>query len=195
MKKGIGFGIDRGGTFTDVFVVYPDGTTNTFKLLSEDSNYPDAPTEAIRRVLSKYGGVDIPRGSKIPTSNISFIRMGTTVATNALLERNGERTALFITAGFKDLLKIGNQARSKIFDLDIQSPEMLYEEVYEVHERVLLVDETCKMAISGERRKANNGQEVIIEKELDEKELRSSLSTASSKGIQSIAVALLHSYM
>ena len=73
LKKGIGFGIDRGGTFTDVFVVYPEGDTNTFKLLSEDPNYNDAPTEAIRRVLSEYGGKEIPRGSKIPTGSIIYL--------------------------------------------------------------------------------------------------------------------------
>uniref|UniRef100_A0AC34GWY0 5-oxoprolinase n=1 Tax=Panagrolaimus sp. ES5 TaxID=591445 RepID=A0AC34GWY0_9BILA len=195
LKKGVGFGIDRGGTFTDVFVVYPDGKTNTFKLLSEDSNYNDAPTEAIRRVLSEYTGKEIPRGSKIPTDNVSFIRMGTTVATNALLERNGEKTALLLTAGFKDLLKIGNQARTDIFDLNIKTPEMLYTEVYEVHERVVLVDETCQMNMKGEIKEASNGQKVIIEQKVDEKQLRLALGAAVQKGIQSIAVALLHSYI
>jgi 5-oxoprolinase (ATP-hydrolysing) len=195
LKKGIGFGIDRGGTFTDVFVVYPDGKTNTFKLLSEDPNYNDAPTEAIRRVLSEYTGKEIPRGSKIPTDNVSFIRMGTTVATNALLERNGEKTALLLTAGFKDLLKIGNQARSNIFDLNIKTPEMLYTEVYEVHERVVLFDETCQMEMKGEIKEASNGQKVVIEQKVDDKQLRLALGAAAQKGIQSIAVALLHSYI
>ncbi|KAI6233321.1 hypothetical protein M3Y99_00925900 [Aphelenchoides fujianensis] len=126
-KKGIGFGIDRGGTFTDVFVVYPDNRTRTFKLLSEDTNnYRDAPTEAIRRILNEHTGKEIKRGEKIPTGDISFIRMGTTVATNALLERKGEKTALLITAGFKDLLYIGNQQRPAIFDLDIRIPDVLF---------------------------------------------------------------------
>lgn len=195
MKEGIGFGIDRGGTFTDVFVVYPDGNTDTFKLLSEDINYPDAPTEAIRRVLSHYKNVDIPRGQKIPTEDISFIRMGTTVATNALLERKGEKTALFITSGFKDLLKIGNQARSNIFQLNIPTPEMLYDEVYEVEERIYLDDPTCEMDLKFEQKVGLNGQKVIIAQEIDESKLCGNFEKAAEKGIQSIAVALLHSYM
>lgn len=69
MGKGLGFGIDRGGTFTDVFVVYPDGRKRAFKLLSEDNNYPDAPTEAIRRILSEFTGKEVKRGTKIPTGN------------------------------------------------------------------------------------------------------------------------------
>ena len=121
--------------------------------------------------------------------------MGTTVATNALLERDGEKTALLLTAGFKDLLKIGNQARSNIFDLNIKTPEMLYTEVYEVHERVVLVDETCQMNIEGEIKEASNGQKIIVEQKVDEKELRLALGAAIQKGIRSIAVALLHSYM
>lgn len=71
MSSGLGFGIDRGGTFTDVFVVYPDGTEKTFKLLSEDPNYADAPTEAIRRILSEYSNKTIKRGDKIPTGNFN----------------------------------------------------------------------------------------------------------------------------
>lgn len=99
---GLGFAIDRGGTFTDVFVVYPDGGTRTFKLLSEDrANYADAPTEAIRRCLAEFSGRPVPRGAPIPTSDIAWIRMGTTVATNALLERKGQPTALLVTKGFK----------------------------------------------------------------------------------------------
>ncbi|KAI6186027.1 Hydant-A-N domain-containing protein [Aphelenchoides besseyi] len=98
VEKGIGFGIDCGGTFTNVFVIYPeDNKTKTFKLLSEDRNYKDAPTETIRRILNEYMGKDIKRDEKIPTENISFIRMGMTFVTNVLLERKGERTALLIT--------------------------------------------------------------------------------------------------
>ncbi|KAI6174399.1 hypothetical protein M3Y98_01185900 [Aphelenchoides besseyi] len=164
VEKGIGFGIDRGGTFTDVFVIYPeDNKTKTFKLLSEDRNYKDAPTEAIRRILNEYMGKDIKRGEKIPTENISFIRMGTTVATNALLERKGERTALLITSGFKDLLYIGNQQRPSIFELNIQIPDVLYDEVVEVNERVVLEDESCQMNIEGERIETESGKTVIVE--------------------------------
>ncbi|PIO59637.1 hydantoinase/oxoprolinase protein [Teladorsagia circumcincta] len=143
---GFGFAIDRGGTFTDVCVFRPDGTTRVLKVLSEDpANYADAPTEAIRQVLEQETGVSIPRGTPVPADKISWIRMGTTVATNALLERKGERIALLITKGFKDLLYIGNQTRPRIFDFDIRIPGVLYEEVAEVDERVIPSDDSCKL--------------------------------------------------
>uniref|UniRef100_A0A8C7SLX5 5-oxoprolinase, ATP-hydrolysing n=1 Tax=Oncorhynchus mykiss TaxID=8022 RepID=A0A8C7SLX5_ONCMY len=112
------FAIDRGGTFTDVFARLPDGRERVLKLLSHDpQNYKDAPTEGIRRVLAEETGQAFPREQPVETSLIGWIRMGTTVATNALLERQGERTALLVTKGFKDLLHIGTQARPKLFDL------------------------------------------------------------------------------
>uniref|UniRef100_A0A914HY80 5-oxoprolinase n=1 Tax=Globodera rostochiensis TaxID=31243 RepID=A0A914HY80_GLORO len=192
----LGFGIDRGGTFTDIFVAYPDGRTGTFKLLSVDRlNYSDAPTEAIRRVLSDYTGHELTRGEPIPTDHIAWIRMGTTVATNALLERNGEPMALLVTRGFKDLLHIGNQSRPNIFDFDIQVPETLYEEVVEVDERVVLEDPSCKMDISGRNVRAQNGQLVIVEKELDDEGISHSLRPIFARGIRSLAVLLLHSYI
>ena len=109
------FAIDRGGTFTDVHCKLPNGTELVSKLLSVDpANYDDAPTEGIRRLLNEHDqtGKKYPRGEKINTSLIGSIRMGTTVATNALLEREGERMGLVITKGFGDLLKIGDQTRS-----------------------------------------------------------------------------------
>ena len=130
------FAIDRGGTFTDVYAICPDGKERVTKLLSVDpSNYEDAPREGIRRILEEVHrslvfnlnytnefskqvtGKPMPADQPVDTSQIEWIRMGTTVATNALLERKGERMALVITKGFKDLLYIGNQARPKIFDL------------------------------------------------------------------------------
>ena len=109
----------------------------TLKLLSEDpANYESAPREGIRRVLEEVTGKKIPRDAPVPTNQIEWIRMGTTVATNALLERQGARTALVTTRGFKDLLAIGNQARPNIFDLAIEKPGALYETVVEVDERV-----------------------------------------------------------
>ncbi|KAJ3043088.1 hypothetical protein HDU99_010001, partial [Rhizoclosmatium hyalinum] len=132
--------IDRGGTFTDCIAFLPDGSTKVIKLLSEDpSNYKDAPTEAIRRIKEFASGKSIPRTEKLDTSDIELIRMGTTVATNALLERKGEPVALLVTKGFKDILHIQNQARPKIFDLEINMPGVLYEQVIEVDERVSLV--------------------------------------------------------
>ncbi|KAK0398342.1 hypothetical protein QR680_002542 [Steinernema hermaphroditum] len=195
MKRGFGFAIDRGGTFTDVYVKYPDGKSRVMKLLSEDpSNYPDAPTEAIRRVLSEEYG-EIKRGSKIGIENIAWIRMGTTVATNALLERKGERCALLITKGFKDLLYIGNQSRPKIFDLDIKIPETLYEEVVEIDERIVLHDLSCQMNISGEHKITRNGTEVIVHKGIDRTSVTSALKALKEKGFDSVAVLFLHSYI
>ncbi|GAB1299490.1 5-oxoprolinase [Apodemus speciosus] len=133
------FAIDRGGTFTDVFAQCPGGHVRVLKLLSEDpANYADAPTEGIRRILEQEEGVLLPRGRPLDTSRIASIRMGTTVATNALLERQGERVALLVTRGFRDLLHIGTQARPDLFDLAVPMPEVLYEEVLEVDERVVL---------------------------------------------------------
>src|SRR6266516_921537 len=111
------------------------------KLLSEDtSNYDDAPLEGIRRLMSKFTGRDIPRSEPLDTSSIESIRMGTTVATNALLERKGEKIVLVVTKGFKDCLEIGNQSRPKIFDLAIRRPDVLYQTVVEIDERVTLED-------------------------------------------------------
>lgn len=144
------FAIDRGGTFTDVYAtidaddVAADGRRPprrevVVKLLSEDpSNYPDAPREGIRRVLESETGIPHPRDRPLDTSRIAAIRMGTTVATNALLERRGERCALLATKGFGDLLRIGNQARPNIFDLRVRTPGVLPEEFVEVDECVTL---------------------------------------------------------
>lgn len=115
------------------------------KLLSRDpANYRDAPTEGIRRILSIATGREIPRSEKIQTNDIEYIRLSTTVATNALLERNGERHALITTRGFGDIVQIGNQARPRIFDLAIHKPDVLYSEVVEVDERVTLVGYTSE---------------------------------------------------
>jgi 5-oxoprolinase (ATP-hydrolysing) len=124
-----------GGTFTDIYCEVADNDGNVVKrkvakLLSEDpNNYKDAPTEGIRRILEQETATPIPRSEKVPTSQIEYIRMGTTVATNALLERKGERIALVTTKGFGDLQAIGNQSRPKIFDLKIRRPDLLYEHV------------------------------------------------------------------
>ncbi|KAJ3558242.1 hypothetical protein NM688_g1038 [Phlebia brevispora] len=140
---------DRGGTFCDVFASYPDPEKPgelkeiVVKLLSQDeANYRDAPTEGIRRVLEIATGASIPRASVLQTDKIDYIRLSTTVATNALLERKGQKHALLITKGFKDLLLIGNQSRPKIFDLNIRRPPPLYSTVVEVDERVTLVGYT-----------------------------------------------------
>jgi len=125
MKPSWSFAIDRGGTFTDVVARASDGRVRVEKLLSENpGQYDDAALEAIRRVLAEEGG------------GVAEVRMGTTVATNALLERKGARIALAITRGFGDALRIGYQARPDIFARHIVLPSMLYEHVVEIDERV-----------------------------------------------------------
>ncbi|KAD4384817.1 hypothetical protein R6Q59_011033 [Mikania micrantha] len=193
------FCIDRGGTFTDVYAEIPGQSEGkVMKLLSVDpSNYEDAPVEGIRRILEEFTGTKIPRTSKLPTDNIDWIRMGTTVATNALLERKGERIALCVTRGFKDLLQIGNQARPNIFDLTVSKPSNLYEDVIEVDERIELVPEFEKSAPeSAEQNVVTgiSGEQVRVVKPVNEETLRPLLEGLLKKGIKCLAVVLMHSY-
>eukprot|EP00271_Cylindrocystis_brebissonii_P000778 TRINITY_DN1098_c0_g3_i1.p1 TRINITY_DN1098_c0_g3~~TRINITY_DN1098_c0_g3_i1.p1 ORF type:complete len:1345 (+),score=297.98 TRINITY_DN1098_c0_g3_i1:213-4247(+) len=194
------FCIDRGGTFTDVYAEVP-GTPGwrTVKLLSVDpTNYDDAPREGIRRILEEVTGVPIPRDGLLPTERIEWIRMGTTVATNALLERKGERTALCVTKGFRDLLRIGNQARPNIFDLKVRLPSQLYESVVEVDERVQLVQGDAPGGGGGasgvEVVQGLSGEWIEVIQPLQVESLRPLLQGLLEKGIKSLAVALLHSY-
>lgn len=192
------FCIDRGGTFTDVYAEIPgQNEGRVMKLLSVDpSNYDDAPVEGIRRILEEYTGERILRSGKIPTGKIEWIRMGTTVATNALLERKGERIALCVTRGFKDLLQIGNQARPNIFDLTVAKPSNLYEEVVEVDERVELVidGEDGKLGSDLEIVKGVSGDLVRVVKRPSEDVLKPLLQGLLGRGIKCLAVVLMHSY-
>ncbi|XP_024864412.1 5-oxoprolinase [Kryptolebias marmoratus] len=191
------FAIDRGGTFTDVFARLPDGRERVLKLLSSDpQNYKDAPTEGIRRVLEEETGQVFPRDQPVDTSLIGWIRMGTTVATNALLERRGERTALLVTKGFKDLLHIGTQARPKLFDLEVAMPDVLYEEVIEVDERVVLQRDDCQLQRRDPKRlvRGSTGDSLEVWKEVDLDRVEKDLRGVLSRGITSVAVLLLHSY-
>uniref|UniRef100_A0A4W2FE31 5-oxoprolinase, ATP-hydrolysing n=1 Tax=Bos indicus x Bos taurus TaxID=30522 RepID=A0A4W2FE31_BOBOX len=186
------FAIDRGGTFTDVFAQCPGGHVRVLKLLSEDpANYADAPTEGIRRVLEQEGGVLLPRDRPLDTSRIASIRMGTTVATNALLERRGERVALLVTRGFRDLLHVGTQARADLFDLAVPMPETLYEEVLEVDERVVLYRGEPG---AGTPVKGCTGDLLEVQQPVDLGGLRGKLEGLLSRGIRSLAVVLMHSY-
>jgi 5-oxoprolinase (ATP-hydrolysing) len=178
------------------------------KLLSEDpSNYSDAPLEGIRRLLSKFSGKEIPRGEPLDTSMIESIRMGTTVATNALLERKGEDIAMVVTKGFKDCLEIGNQSRPNIFDLGIRKPEVLYKRVVEIEERVTLEDyaedptrhetqaETKdKAGPEAEMVKGLSGEAVRILRRPDDDVIRKQLQEVFDSGLKSIAVCLMHGY-
>ncbi|EPQ63220.1 Bgt-5230 [Blumeria graminis f. sp. tritici] len=205
--------IDRGGTFTDCIGNPGSGNAEdniVVKLLSEDpSNYEDAPLEGIRRILSKFRGKEITRNEILDTSDIESIRMGTTVATNALLERKGERIAMIVTKGFKDCLKIGNQTRPKIFDLSIKKPDILYEKIIEIDERVTLEDysedptgfistvEPGKLGFDNtnlELVKGLSSEIVRIISRPQEHTIRKQLQDVYDLGIRSIAVCLMHAY-
>ncbi|XP_042148040.1 5-oxoprolinase isoform X2 [Ixodes scapularis] len=189
------FAIDRGGTFTDVYARCPSGRVRLMKLLSEDpANYADAPREGIRRILEQETGRPFPADEKMDASEIECIRMGTTVATNALLERRGEPTALVVTAGFRDLLYIGNQSRPNLFDLTCAQPEVLYDQVVEAEERVVLCRSDCQLDLPSARCQGTTGETVSVVKPLNVPKLRADLERVLAKGIGSLAVALLHSY-
>ncbi|MEW5859886.1 MAG: hydantoinase/oxoprolinase family protein, partial [Cyanobacteriota bacterium] len=163
------FWIDRGGTFTDIVARRPDGQLVIHKLLSENpERYTDAPVQGIRDILG------IPADAPIPSEQIAVVKMGTTVATNALLERKGDRTLLIITKGFKDALRIGYQNRPDIFARHIVLPEMLYERVIEIEERY-----------------SAQGQELIP---VDETGYIASLQEAYDDGIRSCAIIFMHGY-
>ena len=163
------FWIDRGGTFTDVVARRPDGSLTTHKLLSENpERYKDAALAGIRHLLS------IPPDSSIPGDQIEAVKMGTTVATNALLERKGDRTVLFITRGFKDALRIAYQNRPKIFERHIVLPELLYAGVVEVQERI--------------------GARGEVHLALDEALARADLERVYGEGFRSIAIVFMHGY-
>jgi len=163
------FWIDRGGTFTDVVGRRPDGELVACKLLSENpGRYRDAAVAGIRRLLG------VPEGEPIPADRIAAVKMGTTVATNALLERKGEPTVLVITRGFRDALRIGYQNRPRIFDRAITVPELLHTRVIEVDERI-----------------GAHG-EVIVP--LDEEEVTRQLQRAYDDGLRSVAVVCMHAY-
>ncbi|XP_071151773.1 5-oxoprolinase-like [Mytilus edulis] len=190
------FAIDRGGTFTDIWAKCPSGKVRVTKLLSVDpKNYPDAPREGIRRIIEQESKTKLPPGELIDSSVIEWIRMGTTVATNALLERKGERMALAITKGYKDLLHIGNQARPKIFDLEISSPDQLYEDVIEIEERVVFHQDICEIKKQCPTVTGSTGEKLEIWKQVNITKLKEDLKKLLQKGIKSLAVVLLHSYM
>jgi 5-oxoprolinase (ATP-hydrolysing) len=190
------FAIDRGGTFTDVYCRLPDGKDHISKLLSEDpSHYADAPTEGIRRVLQEFDSeTDYPRGLPVQTYKIGSIRMGTTVATNALLERDGAPMALVITKGFADILQIGDQSRPNIFDLKCTKPSLLHKRVVEIDERIAL-QEFAPASWSYPKALGITGEEVQILQEPDLEQARQQLEVLRDAGITALAVCFLHAYV
>src|ERR1700750_1097298 len=165
-KNQMDFWIDRGGTFTDIVGRRPDGTLVAHKLLSENPEaYRDAAVQGIRELLG------IEKGEPIPPGRVGAVKMGTTVATNALLERKGDRTLLLTTKGFRDALRIGYQARPKIFAKHIIKPEMLFERVVEVDERVRA--------------------DGTVELKLDLDGVRTELERAVADGIKAVAIVFM----
>ncbi|MEN9866404.1 MAG: hypothetical protein RL748_1994, partial [Pseudomonadota bacterium] len=163
------FWIDRGGTFTDIVARHPDGHLLTHKLLSENPDqYPDAAVAGIRHLLG------LQAGEAIPVEQIEAVKMGTTVATNALLERKGEATLLVITKGFRDALRIAYQNRPRLFDRHIILPELLYRQVIEVDERI--------------------GAHGEVVQALDANQARSELQAAFDGGLRAVAIVLMHGY-
>ncbi|MGZ8358116.1 MAG: hydantoinase B/oxoprolinase family protein, partial [Telluria sp.] len=163
------FWIDRGGTFTDIVARKPDGRIVTHKLLSENpEQYRDAAVAGIRQLLG------LAEGDAIPVESIEAVKMGTTVATNALLERKGERTALAITRGFRDALRIAYQNRPRLFDRHIVLPELLYSHVIEIDERM--------------------GAHGDVVAPLDEAGARAGLQAAFGSGLRSLAIVFMHGY-
>ena len=163
------FWIDRGGTFTDVVGRAPGGELHTLKLLSENpEQYADAAVAGMRRLLG------LRPDEPITPEQVECVKMGTTVATNALLERKGDRTLLVITRGFRDALRIAYQARPRLFDRRILLPELLYEQVVEAQERV--------------------GAQGEWLQPLDEAALRLDLQAAFDRGLRSCAIVFMHGY-
>jgi 5-oxoprolinase (ATP-hydrolysing) len=163
------FWIDRGGTFTDVVARTPDGGILSHKLLSENPEaYRDAAVQGIRDLMG------VEKDGRIPTERISVVKMGTTVATNALLERKGDRVALITNEGFADALRIGYQIRPELFNRHIVKPEMLFEQVYEVAGRITV-----------------DGHE---EQALDEDAVHEALEGAREAGIDAVAIVFIHNF-
>ena len=178
------------------FARCPGGRIRSMKLLSVDpAHYDDAPREGIRRILQEESGTPLDPKLTLNPSDIEWIRMGTTVATNALLERKGEPTALAITKGFRDLLFIGNQSRPNIFDLKVECPEILYSCVIEVNERVVLTHPKCQLDGDKKKIKSATGEMIEIWQDLEEGELRQDLKKVLDSGIESLSVLLLNSYL
>ncbi|BFG05045.1 5-oxoprolinase [Drosophila madeirensis] len=190
------FAIDRGGTFTDVLCICPGGKVRTMKLLSEDpERYSDAPREGIRRILKEETGQELAASGLVDTSKIGWVRMGTTVATNALLERKGDPVVLVVNSGFRDLLYIGNQARPKIFDLNIRKPANLYQSVVEVDCRIVPEQaDRCELNHSWKVLEGVASTRYLEVQPVDVEAVRSSLTAAREQGVSSVAVVLAHSY-
>lgn len=202
-QAGIRISIDRGGTFTDVHASIPGREDIILKVLSVDpSNYDDAPTEGIRRILEIVNNRAYPRGQLLDLGQIEHLRMGTTVGTNALLERKGAKSALVVTKGFRDLLRIGNQSRPRIFDLTVAKPDLIYESVIEVDERVTLegftenpFPETIHVGSDPDLHSSVTGDVIRVLKVPQANAVRAELERIWEQGYRSLSIVFLHSYL
>lgn len=201
--QGIRIAIDRGGTFTDAWAEVPGRSEHiVFKILSVcPDEYDDAPTECIRQILEIALEKSIPKGSLLDLEPIESIRMGTTVATNALLERKGDRVAFLATKGFRDILLIGNQTRPDLFDLAVRRLEQLYETVVEIDERVTIegaseAPETAPIDVASDPAlvMGQTGEVVRIMKKPDLAAVRADLEKLKAQGFKNVAIGLMHSY-
>ncbi|KAJ4183023.1 hypothetical protein NW767_013703 [Fusarium falciforme] len=201
--QGIRIAIDRGGTFTDAWAEVPGRSEHiVFKILSVcPDEYDDAPTECIRQILEIALEKSIPKGSLLDLEPIESIRMGTTVATNALLERKGDRVAFLATKGFRDILLIGNQTRPDLFDLAVRRLEQLYETVVEIDERVTIegaseAPETAPIDVASDPAlvMGQTGEVVRIMKKPDLATVRADLEKLKAQGFKNVAIGLMHSY-
>jgi 5-oxoprolinase (ATP-hydrolysing) len=192
----LSFFIDRGGTFTDCLCVNTITKEEyVVKVLSENpGHYSDASLECVRVGLELALKRPFPRGKKLPNEYIEEIRIGTTIATNALLERQGNIFALIITEGFKDLLNIGQQSRHDIFDLKIETPSVLFEDSVEIKERVVLIaDEDADVNLK-DVIVTKSGQKIRIRTPLPrDDEIEKALAKIKNAGINCLAVAFMHS--
>lgn len=188
------FSIDRGGTFTDIYAEVPGKPGfRILKLLSENPHlYPDAPLEGMRRIIQEVTGKTLP-ASQLPVANIEGIRMGTTLATNAFLERKGTRNALVITKGFGDLLQIGKQNRPHIFELQIQKSLSLYECILEVDERVRILSNYQEKGANPDSKRFADEVEVLRKPDIEK--VKPQLMELRERGIESLAIAFMHSYV
>ncbi|KAJ4386603.1 hypothetical protein N0V93_009501 [Gnomoniopsis smithogilvyi] len=196
--------IDRGGTFCDVIAHIPGKEPVIFKLLSEDpANYRDAPTEAIRRVLEVAEGRKIPPGQQLNASNIQSCRIGTTIATNALLEHKGEKFALLTTKGHRDVCIIGDQSRPKLFDLKVRKAQVLHDKVLEVDERVTIEDYDLNPHPLDKHRdltdpalvRTASGEIIRILQAPDAELVRKQLEDLQREGYSSVAISFMHAYV
>lgn len=202
MNSKVQIAVDRGGTFTDIWANIPGTGEVIFKILSEDpDSYNDAPAEGVRRVLEIFTDSKISKGAKLNGDLIEWIRMGTTVGTNALLEKKGDRFLYVTSESLGDVLEIGTQARPDLFDLNVRKPKPLYSAVLEVEERVTIEtasDDPNQSAVSPDEKNGvfltHSGHYIRVLKPLNRSKTHEDLKNLYERGYRNIAVCLAHSF-